>query len=146
MCLEALLREQKAARMLPLLGLLIAAGCVPLVLQPPPEAVLAGKWEVVQGADPSLSSTFWTFDDFGNLVEMETKIGAVTVTQRALVSSTDVNGDNVLVQLGFESNNMNFRGTLNEERTRAEGTISVVMSWGPTTVTIDGGAATLVKQ
>ena len=128
---------------------LMLAGCVAVDWpgwEPPAEAVLAGTWELVQDSDASLSQTFWVFDEFGKLIEMRTKIGPAEFTQTAIIADTEVNEDNVVVQLGFSGNQMSFQGTFNEDQTRIEGSLSTEMSWGGTTVTIDGGAATLVKQ
>lgn len=124
-------------------------GCVAITLPglvPPPEAILAGTWELMQGEDASLGETLWVFDGSGNLVELRTTIGAVTVTERALVATTNVNDDLVVIQVGFAGSTMSFSGTLNADRTQATGTLSTEITFLGTTITIDGGLATLVKR
>jgi hypothetical protein len=142
------------ARSVLLVALLITflsllAGCVALTipgLEPPAEAVLAGTWALIQNADQALSETFWVFDDNGNLVEMRTKMGPVEITRQAGPASTSVEDSHVIIQLGTDLGNMSFDGTFNEDQSRIEGSLSTQMSWLGTTIRIDGGSATLVKQ
>lgn len=134
-------------------GLLIGLMAVPAVVMigcgpvtPAAEAVLAGRWELIQTEDTQLGQTFIVFDANGRLSELITVIGGITIRRTALVGTTTVVGSNVTVSLGFDANNLSFVGVLNPAQDAADGTLSTNISIGSTTIGIDEGAARLVRQ
>ncbi|MEW6252491.1 MAG: hypothetical protein AB1716_17785 [Planctomycetota bacterium] len=118
---------------------------------PPPEAVLAGVWQMVpsQNFNPQLTNWFLTFDEDGELTQVSyTFAGAATVTWNNPPSATTVNGTAVFISVTQSGNGLTFDGTLNSATapTSATGTLNSNLVVGGVTITVNQGPATLNKQ
>jgi len=141
---------------LSILPLVLVSGCVWFAIPdpgPPPEAVLAGTWQVITGNESDITELLWVFDENGNLVEnrykVPTLVGEATTTEHDPADETTVDGSAVTVRIPFAINYFFlFEGTLNQAQDRVEGQISINYD-NPvfdTTISIDRGAASMVKQ
>jgi hypothetical protein len=127
--------------------LLTMAGCP--APTPPPEAVLAGTWQLVpsQTFTPALTNWFLTFNSDGDLTQISyTFAGFATVTLNNPPSATNVNGSSVFISSTVSGNGLTFSGTLNSTNTVATGTLSSNLVVGGVTISVDQGPATLTKQ
>ncbi len=131
------------------LGLVLTAGCIPFPIgntEPPAEAVLEGTWKVITEDDTELTSLFWVFDESGDLVEIRYVVGDATITDSKPLGDTTVEGKTVKVQVGGNDANSLFEGTLNEANTESVGKLTLNWTFLNTRVSIDQGAARIVKQ
>ncbi len=116
---------------------------------PPPEAVLAGTWQLVptEVLDPPLTSWLLTFDTDGNLTKVVyTFSDAATATWDNPPSATNVDGTSVYISVTNGANGLTFSGTLDSTNTVITGTVTATLAVGNAIVTIDHGPATLTKQ
>ncbi len=114
---------------------------------PPPEAVLQGTWLVTVAQNPDLKTLLVTFDENGNVTEVQYKLGdnaLITVTSPAGVAT--VNGQNVVISATFNDNGLTFNGTLNGDNTVITGNLTTQIVVGGVVVTVNNGPATLTKQ
>jgi hypothetical protein len=132
-----------AAVVISLAGLLVA-GCPSPT--PPPEAILAGTWELTTEETTELEQTLLTFDANGNLDKVVYQIGNITFTDNNPRGSTTVNGQTVTIDATFAGSGQIFNGTLNADNTVITGTSGTVIRFGNLTIDIDNGAVTLTKQ
>ena len=115
----------------------------------PPEAVLAGTWQLVPSEQftPPLSDWFLTFDSNGELTKVSyTFAGFATVTWNNPPAATTVNGSSVYISTTQSGNGLTFSGTLNSTNTVATGTLSSNLIVGGITISVNQGPATLTKQ
>ncbi|HVP12245.1 MAG TPA: hypothetical protein VMV94_13790 [Phycisphaerae bacterium] len=125
----------------------LPAGCG-VLFAPPPEAVLAGTWNLTTQTTEPLTQLLLTFDQNGTLTTIVYQIGTdLAITTAVVSSSTDVNGKQVTISTTFLGGTLSFNGTLNDANNVITGTLTTEIVLAPlTTVTINGGAATLTKQ
>ncbi len=123
----------------------LASGCQTVPMTPPPEAVLAGTWDLATDQDVDLTKTVLVFDQLGRIEEMRSVFLAITVTERDVHRSTVVDGSNVTIST---TTNLNFQGTFNDDFTVATGKLSTefLIPFTSTRITIDQGDATLTKR
>ena len=133
--------------------LALLSGCIWVAFpdpEPPPEAVLEGTWQIITENESDITELFWLFDANGDLIEIRYKIstplGETTVTESNPTQETTVDADHVTIQVGFSNNNFLFEGTFNAAIDRADGQISINYNWFDTTISVDRGPASLVKQ
>ncbi len=114
---------------------------------PPPEAVLQGTWLVTVAQNPDLKTLLVTFDENGNVTEVQYKLGdnaLITVTSPTGVATVD--GQNVVISATFNDNGLTFNGTLNGDNTVITGNLTTQIVVGGVIVTVNNGPATLTKQ
>jgi len=123
----------------PLVAVVLLVGCQTI---PGVEAVLSGKWELIKDADPNGTKIILVFDNFGNLTQVGTQTGNVTVTNTSVSGTTSVVG----MSLGITtSTNLRFDGTFNDDMTVATGTLFTEFNIFGTITSINEGPATMTK-
>ncbi len=114
---------------------------------PPPEAVLAGTWRLETSQDTTLTQTYLTFNDYGELSKIVYKIGSnATVTDNSPHATVSVDGLNVSITSQFAGNGLVINGTLNEAHTVITGQQGTEIHIAGLTISIDQGTVTLTKQ
>jgi hypothetical protein len=128
-----------------ILVLALLPGCV--LINPPPEAVLAGTWRLETTGTNLLGETTLTFDSRGRLSSIDiTPAGGVQIVRASPLSETNVDDDNVDVNVNLLIiGTLSFSGTLNADNTAATGTLTTNLNLGLVSVVLDSGAATLTK-
>ncbi len=123
----------------------LLSGCGPP--PPPPEAVLQGTWAVTVENAPDLKELLVTFDENGNVTEVQYKLGDnATITVASPTGVATVDGSNVIISATFNDNGLTFNGTLNSDNTVITGNLTTQIAIGGLIVTINNGPATLTKQ
>jgi hypothetical protein len=115
-------------------------------IAPPPEAVLAGTWQLQDDGTDDLE-VFYEFDARGRLTEVryEFEVDGRSATRLLEVS---LNGDDVTIRFESAWASSEFVGTVNDAVDRMEGNVTtdVVLWLFPLiTVEVDNGPATLVR-
>jgi hypothetical protein len=127
-----------------LLGIVASCG-VSVIKPPPPEAVLAGYWNVT--FDPPGLNEVLVFDEIGHIAQRiittGSGVGAITDTDTNVHKSTSVNGNVVHIET---NDGAVFDGTMNDDKNVITGRFSSVVVIGDHTISRDEGAATLTKQ
>lgn len=118
-------------------------------LEPPPESVLAGTWELTSTEAPSqLDECIVTFNSFGHIAQVKfTLVDERIITWNNPPSAVTVEGDQISVSATPGDSELTFVGTLDSETepTRAEGEITINATFGDVTIS-ETGEAMLVKQ
>ena len=129
-----------------------ALGGCNLVIAPPPEAVLAGTWQLQDDGTDDLE-VFYEFDAGGRLTEVryefevDGRSATLTVDTFRLLE-VNLNGDDVTIRFESAWASSEFVGTVNDAVDRMEGNVTtdVVLWLFPLiTVEVDNGPATLVR-
>ncbi len=141
----SVVRSTMLCSLLLLLAWGLGGGCQTVPTTPPPEAVLAGTWDLATDQDLGLTKTVLVFDQLGRIEEMQSVFLAITVTERDVHRSTVVSGSNVTIST---TTNLIFQGTFNDDFTVATGQLSTefTIPFTSTQITIDQGDATLTKR
>ena len=126
--------------------LLTAVGGCTLQLIPPTPSILQGTWRLDQVADESLQEVFWTFDAQGNLTEIRYVINNITITETPTLATTTVALPDVTVTTQFGTYQSTFAGAINDTNTVIAGNVSFKITFGPISVEVNQGAATLTRQ
>lgn len=135
------MHSKKCLLLLALPLLAFVAGC-PL----PATAVLEGTWAFTVDSTPNLNELLLTFNQNGQVTNVTYQVtGSAEISVNAPVGQATVNGKNVSVTSTFQGNSLTFNGTLNDDNTVAQGTITLQITVGAVTVTVNGGAATMTK-
>ncbi|MHC4444242.1 MAG: hypothetical protein ACYTF1_25020 [Planctomycetota bacterium] len=117
-------------------------GCLP----PPPEAVLAGTWQLTHETDQPLTDFFLTFDSSGNLVKLSFTVGDNITVESPIKSATvSVQGTAVQITTEFMAGNLTFNGTLNETNNIIQGRLTNTITVFGISIIIDNGVATLTR-
>lgn len=115
---------------------------------PGPEAILAGRWELVTSDEAGFSQSFLEFDEYGNLSTWTTVVGGVTLNNSVSGAETTLTDSTVVIRKTTGETQLTFTGTLND--TNSEITGSVELSFKVpiigTQITFDQGDARLVRQ
>jgi hypothetical protein len=114
------------------------------------ESVLEGTWEiVVSNPLPHLTKTVMTFDCSGHMTHVSYTIdNENTITWNDPSSEVSVVGDQVHVSATQGPAGFTFDGTLNATGapTEAPGKLDLNLNFGPVSLSLTQGDATLVKQ
>lgn len=127
------------------LGLLaVMPGCAWLVA-PPPEAVLAGTWDLTPEAATDLEQLQLTFDGDGVLTQITYRVtDSTTLTVLDPPGQTEVDGSEVTIVATFNGNALVFTGQLQGTTPeQINGNLTALISVGSIIVSIDYGAATM---
>ncbi|MFH1417651.1 MAG: hypothetical protein ABII12_05110 [Planctomycetota bacterium] len=143
--MNALARYQRVYPLVCILFLGIGGGCETIPSVPPPEAVLAGTWDLTPDQYLGLAKNVFVFDELGRITEMRSVFLAITVTERDVHRSTSVVDRNVSIAT---TGNLIFDGTFNDDFTIATGklTTEFTIPFTSTEISIDQGNATLTQQ
>lgn len=129
------------------LGLLVGGGCPPVDTTPPPEAILAGTWQLMTEQATELNQTFLTFDSSGQLDKVTYKIADnATITDNSPRGTTTVNGQSVTIDATFAGSGQLMNGTLNDDNTVITGNSGTVVKFLSIEINVDNGAITLTRQ
>ena len=129
-----------------------ALGGCNIVITPPPEAILAGTWQLQDDGSNDLE-VFYEFDAGGRLTEVRYEFevdgrGATLTVNAFRLLEVDLNGDEVTIRFESAWASSEFLGTVNDAVDRMEGNVTtdVVLWLFPLiTVEVDNGPATLVR-
>jgi hypothetical protein len=125
--------------LVPSVAVVLLVGCQTI---PGAASALFGKWELIKDADPNGTKIILVFDSFGNLSQVGTQTGNVTVTDTTVSGTTSVVG----MSLGITtSTNLRFDGTFNADMTVATGTLFTEFNLFGTITSINEGPATMTK-
>ena len=134
-------------------GLLLAAGLGLMVFMPgcglfvtpPPEAVLAGTWDLIPEGATDLQQLQLTFDEDGVLTQITYQVtDSIMLTVPSPLSETDVAGSGVTITATFNGNGLVFTGQLQGTTPEEiDGNLTALISVGDVIVSIDYGAATM---
>ena len=121
----------------------LVSGCVS---PPPPEAVLAGTWQLTQETDEQLTDFFLTFDSSGNLVKLSFTVGD-NITVESPITSATVSVQGAAAQITTEcmAGDLTFNGTLDETNNIIQGQLTSTITVFGISIIIDNGAATLTR-
>jgi len=114
-----------------------------------PESALEGTWElVVSNPLPHLTKTTMTFDCSGHMTQVSYTIDENTITWNSPSSDVSVAGDQVHVSATQGLAGFTFDGTLDSTSApaRASGKLDLNLNFGPVSLSLNQGDATLVKQ
>ena len=129
-----------------------ALGGCNVVIAPPPEAVLAGTWQLEDDGSGEFD-VLYEFDSIGRLTEvryefeLDGRDATVTVSTFRLLE-VNLEGDEVTIRFESATASSRFRGTVNEDVDRMEGEVItnlVVWPFPLVTVEVNNGPATLVR-
>jgi len=143
--MEAFTRYQRVFLPVCILFMGIGSGCETVPSVPPPEAVLAGTWDLIPDQDLVLTRNVLVFDELGRITELRSVFLAITVTERDIHRSTSVVGHAVTIAT---TGDLLFEGIFNDDFTVATGKLSTEFTIPFTSIeiSINQGDATLTKQ
>ena len=129
-----------------------ALGGCNVIIGPPPEAVLAGTWQLLDDGSDDLD-VFYEFDVRGQLTEVRYEFevdgrSAKLTVDTFRVLEVNLDGDEVTIRFESAWASSEFVGTVNDAVDRMEGNVTsdVVLWLFPlVTVEVDNGPATLVR-
>jgi len=150
--LSSLLCRKLAPVSVAMLACAVVLGGCNLVIAPPPEAVLAGTWQLEDDGSGEFD-VLYEFDTVGRLTEvryefeLDGRDATVTVSTFRLLE-VNLEGDDVTIRFESATASSRFRGTVNEDVDRMEGEVItnlVVWPFPLVTVEVNNGPATLVR-
>ena len=112
----------------------------------PPEAVLAGRWELTTPASTDFDQVFITFDDRGQPSRVEYRIGGINAVAPFVSGESNVNSSAVNVRFTFNGNALVFSGTLDASQNVIAGVLDLYATLGDVLVSINQNEATLTRQ
>ncbi len=150
--LSSPIRRNFAPASVAVLACVAALGGCNIMLGPPPEAVLAGTWQLEDDGSSEFD-VFYEFDAVGRLTEvryefeLDGRDATVTVSTFRLLE-VDLEGDEVTIRFESAAASSRFRGTVNENVDRMEGEVITNLVVWPLpliTVEVNNGPAALVR-
>jgi len=125
----------------------LCGACITVDTTPPPEAILAGTWQLTTEQTTELTQTFFTFDSAGQLDKVTYKIGDnATITDNSPRGTVSVSGASVTIDATFAGSGQIINGTLNDENDVITGDSGTVIRFLSIEINVDNGAITLTKQ
>jgi hypothetical protein len=130
----------------------VALGGCNALFGPPPEAVLAGTWQLEDDGSSEFD-VFYDFNDFGRLTavryefELDGRDATVTVSTFRMLEVA-LEGDEVTIRFESPLASSRFRGTINGAADRMEGEVTTnVVVWPIPLITLEvnNGPAALVR-
>lgn len=126
--------------------MVVVSGC--MSSGPPPEAILAGDWQLTTIADFGITDQFLTFNENGKMIRSRLKLGGLTIDTDLVNGKTEVQNTSVLIDSTFLGNGLIFRGTLSPDGNEIDGTLTAQISvaFGLVKVSFNDQTAKLVRQ
>jgi hypothetical protein len=113
-----------------------------------PDAVLEGTWEMTgEALGNNVTDFLITFDDNGDITEVQYMVGAVQVEFTDIDSTTTVDGSSVSINASWGGpSQFIFDGTLNDSQDVIDGDVSYSLTTDGVNINAPVGPATLTKQ